>query len=57
MFESLKLRIKPITNILELDEFESQVFQSLNDKIESDFQLLGSIVCEGVGPSTLTYTI
>ena len=43
MFESLKLRIKPITNILELDEFESQVFQSLNDKIESDFQLLDFI--------------
>jgi hypothetical protein len=27
MFESFKLRIKPISNALELDQFESQVFQ------------------------------
>lgn len=43
MFESFKLRIKPISNALELDQFESQVFQSLNDRIESDFQLLDFI--------------
>lgn len=40
MFESFKLRIKPISNTLELEQFESQVFQNLNDRIESDFQLL-----------------